>query len=136
MVYAYIMRRTERRCQIKWDDFRDKRVHDAASGRDRIDVPQKYREAREKVCTDAFLAMRSRRSRQDFVEYFIGTLCSEPQFLPEDEYYGLTDALLGGETAWEDVKALAMLASRPQTMAVTQRAGSNTATGCATCCIA
>jgi hypothetical protein len=34
-----------------------------------------------------------------------------PQFLPEDEYYGLTDALLGGETAWEDVKALAMLAA-------------------------
>jgi CRISPR-associated protein Cmx8 len=76
MVYGYIMRRTEHRCQIKWDDFRDKRVHDAASGRDRIDVPQKYREAREKVCTDAFLRMRSCRSRQDFVEYFIGTICS------------------------------------------------------------
>ncbi|HEW79298.1 MAG TPA: type I-MYXAN CRISPR-associated protein Cmx8 [Phycisphaerales bacterium] len=68
--------------------------------------PQDYREAVEKVSMDAFLSMRGRRE-QDFVEYFTGTICSVPQFLPEDDFLLVSQALI---SEWERVKALSMLA--------------------------
>ncbi len=68
--------------------------------------PKAYREAREKVCSDAFLAMRGRREA-DFIEYFTGTICSVPHFLPEDEFIQVGHALLHD---WETVKTLSMLA--------------------------
>lgn len=67
--------------------------------------PQEYREAVEKVCMDAFLAMRGRRE-QDFVEYFTGTICSVPQFLPPEDYLLVSQSLLDD---WERIKSLAML---------------------------
>ena len=109
LVRAYVFRKTESRSGIKWDDFKNKRVVDPATGKERTDVPQKYRDAREKVCTDAFLRMRACRARQDFVSYFTGTICSVPQYLPEAEYTAVAKAVLS-EDQWEDVKSLAMLA--------------------------
>jgi CRISPR-associated protein Cmx8 len=63
------------------------------------------REAREKVCSDAFLAIRGRRD-QDLVEYFTGTICSVPQFLPEKDYLLVAEALTRD---WQRVKNLALL---------------------------
>jgi CRISPR-associated protein Cmx8 len=108
LVRAYVMSRTERKCGIAWESFRDRRSIDQ-QGRERIDVPDKYKEARAAVCTDAFLRIRSCRSRQDFIDYFTGTLCSVPQFLPQAEFEQVSAALLDGEQ-WEDIKALTMLA--------------------------
>jgi len=68
---------------------------------------KEYREAIEKVSMDAFLAMRGRKE-EDFVEYFTGTICSVPQFLPQKEYLLLSDALVQG--GWEKVKSLSLLA--------------------------
>lgn len=90
----------------KWDDIRAR--NQAMKGGE-WQIPDEYRDARRKVCTDAFLRLRSCKSRQDFVTYFTGTICSVPQFLPEDEYEKLGQVLLHGEN-WSDVKALAMLA--------------------------
>jgi CRISPR-associated protein Cmx8 len=72
----------------------------------KIIYPHEYREAVEKTCMDAFLAMRGRRE-QDFVEYFTGTICSVPQFLPPEDYLLVSQSLLDD---WERVKSLAMLA--------------------------
>ena len=50
----------------------------------KIDVPvypKEFREAQQRVCSDAFLAMRSRHD-QDFVEFFAGSICSVAQ-LPD-----------------------------------------------------
>ncbi len=69
---------------------------------------KKYLDARQKVCADVFLAMRSRRD-QDFIEYFTGAICSVPQFLPPDDYVFVSQALLE-DGGWEKVKALSMLA--------------------------
>jgi CRISPR-associated protein Cmx8 len=110
MIAQYVNRRTERRSGIKWDEFKDRRVTDPSTGRTRLDVPTQYREAREKVCMDAFLAMRACHSREDFVAYFTGTICAEPQYLPMADYQELAEALLGGDDRWEQVKALSMLA--------------------------
>jgi CRISPR-associated protein Cmx8 len=66
----------------------------------------KYHDDREHVCTDAFLAMRGRREK-DFVEYFTGSICSVPQFLPEEDYLLVSKTLMED---WEKVKTLSMLA--------------------------
>jgi len=109
LVQAYVMRKTETRSGLKWDDFKGKRITDPISKRERMDVPEKYRHEREKVCTDAFLRLRACRAKEDFVSYFTGTICSVPHYLPEGEYLALADAILT-DARWEEVKALAMLA--------------------------
>lgn len=72
----------------------------------RIIYPGDYREGVEKVCSDAFLAMRGRKD-QDFVEYFTGTICSVPQYLVKDDFLLVSQVLLDD---WERVKTLSMLA--------------------------
>lgn len=103
MIGSYVRQKTEARSKIKWNDFKDKRTP-----KGRMAIPPAYIEARQKVCMDAFLAMRSRRE-QEFIEYFTGTICSVPQFLPSDDYIFVSQALLK-EGGWEEVKALSMLA--------------------------
>jgi CRISPR-associated protein Cmx8 len=109
LVQSYVYRKTESKSGIKWDDFKNKRVKDPNTNRERIDVPQRYREIRERVCMDAFLRLRACHAKEDFVSYFTGTLCSVPHYLPEADYQAVADALLSNER-WEEVKALSMLA--------------------------
>lgn len=103
MIGAYVRQKTEAKSKIKWNDFKDKKTSDG-----KIAIPPAYREEKQKICMDAFLAMRSRRE-QEFIEYFTGTICSVPQFLPSDDYIFVSKALLK-EGGWEEVKALSMLA--------------------------
>ena len=103
MIGSYVRQKTEAKSKIKWSDFKDKRTPEG-----KMAIPPEYIEARQKVCMDAFLAMRSRRE-QEFIEYFTGTICSVPQFLPSDDYIFVSQALLE-ENGWEKVKTLSMLA--------------------------
>ena len=103
MIGAYVRQKTEARSNLKWSDFKDKKTSDG-----KMAIPPAYIEARQKICMDAFLAMRSRRE-QEFIEYFAGTICSVPQFLPADDYVFVSLALLE-ENGWEKVKTLSMLA--------------------------
>ncbi len=102
MVAAYVYRKTESRCNIAWDNIKE---HLREENNPSV---KQYREAREKICSGAFLAIRSRKSREDFAAYFTGTICSVPQFLPQGEFDSLADTLLGDR--WEDVKSLSLLA--------------------------
>jgi CRISPR-associated protein Cmx8 len=106
LVQRYVQRKTEEKSGLRWDSFKDRKTKDEKTGRERVDVPQAYREAREKVAADAFLAMRSRRE-QDFVDYFTATVCSVGQRLREEEYRTVADALL---LRPEEVKTLTLLA--------------------------
>ena len=72
MIGSYVRQKTEVRSKIKWSAFKDKKTPEG-----KMAIPPAYIEARQKVCTDAFLAMRSRRE-QEFIEYFTGTICSVP----------------------------------------------------------
>lgn len=107
LVRAYVFRRTDEKAKVPWESFKERKVTDE-KGRERIDIPQAYREAREKVCKDAFLRMRACRAREDFVAYFTGTICSVPQYLADPEYQAMASAILDDDR-WEEVKALAML---------------------------
>jgi len=103
MVGAYVRFKTEAKSGVKWADFKDKKTPEG-----KLTIPSAYLEARQKICADAFLAMRSRRE-QDFIEYFTGTVCSVPQFLPAEDYVFVSQALLEDQ-GWEKIKALSMLA--------------------------
>jgi len=107
MVRQYVVRRTESRTNLKYDNL--PRVKDER-GNTRIQYPESWRETQANVAKDAFLQMRSRRQHRDFVEYFAGTICSVDQRLPGAEYQALARALLAEGEAWEDVRALAMIA--------------------------
>lgn len=99
MVRAYVLRKTQSRTNTEWEEFKQTRDEERKKA---------YQRAREKVCTDAFLAMRSRRSREEFRDYFVGTICAVPQFLPDERYQELASALATDQ--WEEVRSLAMLA--------------------------
>ena len=87
-------------------------------GKERRLYPPEFREAQQRVCSDAFLAIRSRHD-QDFVAYFAGSICSVAQFLPADDYRFLIRVLMTRPDpspvkqpglTWEDVKSIAMIA--------------------------
>jgi CRISPR-associated protein Cmx8 len=109
MIRSYVMRKSEAKSGISWDSFKDKKEKNPKTGKEYIAVPAKYREAREKVCSQAFLRFRSCKCREDFITYFTGTICSVPQYLPKEEFKKLSEILLQGDK-WEDVKAVSMLA--------------------------
>lgn len=99
MIGAYVRHRTKEKCSKDVDDFpKDQNGHRS--------YPTEYREAREKVSKEAFLALRGRREG-DIAEYFTGSLCAVPQFLKEDDFIVLSRALIEKP---EQVKDLAMLA--------------------------
>lgn len=101
LMRSYVNHKAEEKSGEKYKDFQGRKDE-----KGRVIYPEKYREARQKVCADAFLAMRSRREA-DFIDYFVGSICSVPHFLPEAEYLALSQALMAD---WNRVKNLAMLA--------------------------
>jgi CRISPR-associated protein Cmx8 len=101
LIRAYVNHKCEAKSGRNYDDFKNNKDE-----KGRIIYPREYLEARGRLCTDAFLAMRGRRE-QNFIEYFTGTICSVPQWLPEDDYLAVSQALIND---WEKVKTLSMLA--------------------------
>jgi CRISPR-associated protein Cmx8 len=70
-----------------------------------------YRELKAKLAREAFLAIRS-RSGQDFVEYFVSTLCSVSQSMNEQRFITLTQSLINDT---DNIRTLTMLALAAQT---------------------
>ncbi|MGO9688899.1 MAG: type I-MYXAN CRISPR-associated protein Cmx8, partial [Syntrophobacteraceae bacterium] len=101
LVRTYVNLKTEEKSGKRYKDFQSLRDE-----KKRILYPQEYRDAREKVCNDAFLAMRGRRD-QDFIEYFTGTICSVPQYMAEGDFIAVAGVLMKD---WEKIKVLSMLA--------------------------
>ena len=66
-----------------------------------------YRENKEKIARDAFLAIRSRSSKEDFIEYFVSTICSVSQHLNQQAYLKVAEELF---SRTEDIRTLTMLA--------------------------
>jgi CRISPR-associated protein Cmx8 len=114
LVHKYVEGRAEAKTGKKVKDFDTEVVND----RKRRIYPKEFREAQQRVCSDAFLAMSSRHD-QDFVAYFVGSICSVAQYIPPTDYQFLTSVLLtksdpnptgSKRLSWEDVKAVAMIA--------------------------
>ena len=114
LVRQYVEGRAEAKTGKKVKDFQKETIE----GKVRRIYPKEFREAQQRVCSDAFLAIRSRHD-QDFVEYFAGSVCSVAQFLRPEEYQFLIQTLMtrpdpnpvGRKSlSWEDIKAIAMIA--------------------------
>jgi CRISPR-associated protein Cmx8 len=110
LVRTYVRAKTEQRSGITYTSFKENKVKDER-GRERVDYPRAYTEAREKVCSDLFLGLRSRRD-DDFVSYFTGTIGSVaqgPNLSAEGDFRVIAQALLD-DNQRRDVQTLAMLA--------------------------
>jgi CRISPR-associated protein Cmx8 len=70
-----------------------------------------YRAKKAKLAREAFLAIRS-RTGQDFVDYFVSTLCSVSQSMNEQRFVALTKALVKDG---DNIRTLTMLALAAQT---------------------
>src|SRR5262249_6379836 len=101
LIRNYVLRKTEEKSGITWERIKDNKDNEG-----RTIIPPEFREARQKVASDAFLAIRSRRE-QDFVDYFTASICSVAQFLPEGDYQTVAKELLQHP---ENVKTLSLLA--------------------------
>jgi CRISPR-associated protein Cmx8 len=53
----------------------------------------KYAEMKAKVAKSAFLDIRSRTEQMDFINYFVSSLCSVPQYLKSEDFVTLTQVL-------------------------------------------
>lgn len=70
-----------------------------------------YREKKAKLAREAFLAIRS-RTGQDFIEYFVSSLCAVSQSMTEQLFVSLTQSLLNDT---DNIRTLTMLALAAQT---------------------
>ncbi|MGH9962557.1 MAG: type I-MYXAN CRISPR-associated protein Cmx8, partial [Pyrinomonadaceae bacterium] len=95
VVSFYLQRKLKSKYQLEWSAVKDN------PGK-----TSEYREMKEKVARDAFLAIRS-RSGLDFADYFASTLCSVSQPLSEQQYVSLAQALYDDT---DRVRTLTMLA--------------------------
>jgi CRISPR-associated protein Cmx8 len=99
MITAYVMRKADAKSKTTWDRAKGnpKQKHD-------------WEEQKERAARDAFLAVRS-RAGSDFVDYFVGTLCSQGQFLPPKRFETIAKAL---KENLDEVRTLTMLALSAQ----------------------
>jgi len=98
MIRSYVSYKTKKRCGKSYADFKASEYKD-----------EQYIKANNKLCMDAFLAIRGRKDHREFVNYFTATICSVPQFLGDEQYRQLSVALLDPKQ-WESLKSLSMLA--------------------------
>jgi CRISPR-associated protein Cmx8 len=82
LVRNYVGRKLSSKYDLKWSEVKDNPAE-----------KKKYEDNKEKIAKDAFLAVRSRTEQSDFVNYFVSTLCSVPQFIKPEEYVSLTKSL-------------------------------------------
>lgn len=111
LIQNFVRRKAEEKSGHRYEDFKDKRVIDEKSQKERLAIPPEYAAAKQRICSDVFLAFRSRRDN-DFVDFFTSTIGSVAQFLPAEDYQVLAQALMRTEGSQnrDDVKTLAMLA--------------------------
>ena len=96
-VQAYVLGKTERKYDLSW-----------SKAQGNAGLEKEYREKREKVGREAFLAVRS-RTGSDFVAYFTSTICSVPQHASEEKFIEIARALMDPKDV-ERVRSLTLLA--------------------------
>ncbi len=93
-VQTYVLRRTKEKYGLSWSE-----VEGTPRERD-------YRDAKEKIARDAFLAVRSRTGAA-FLDYFASTLGSAPQHLGQERFVAFSRALRADP---DDARTLTLLA--------------------------
>jgi CRISPR-associated protein Cmx8 len=95
LVKSYVLSKLDGKYQLKWKEVQGSPKE------------KEYREKKAKIAKSAFLDVRSRTEKSDFINYFASTICSVSQRINEDSFEKLTRDL------YEDtdkVRTLTMLA--------------------------
>lgn len=96
LVGTYLTKKLKGKYGLEWSDIKG----NPAKEKD-------YQEMKEKIARDAFLAIRSRSNKEDFIEYFAATICSVSQHLNQQAYLKVAEDLFNRT---EDIRTLTMLA--------------------------
>lgn len=97
MVRNYVARKADAKSGTTW-----------AKAKGNAAQEKGWNEQKQRAAGDAFLAVRS-RTESDFVDYFVGTLCSKGQFLMGGRFATIASALRDPAKA-RDVRTLTLLA--------------------------
>jgi len=81
VVGRYVSRKLSNKYDLEW-----KSASTSEAGK------KEYDDKKTKVAKEAFLAVRA-RTGADFIDYFVSTLCSVPQYLPEPTFLILSQQL-------------------------------------------
>jgi CRISPR-associated protein Cmx8 len=97
MIRNYVARKAEAKSGTTW-----------AKAKDNPRLKKDWEDQKERAAGEAFLAVRS-RTESDFVDYFVGTLCSKGQYLRGGRFDTIAGALRDPARA-RDVRTLTLLA--------------------------
>lgn len=108
IVRTYVFSKLESKHQVIWD----KEKKTLWSKSKNAPANEEDYKNKGKIAKDAFLAIRSRKDKDDFITYFTSTVCSVSQRIGEEGYITLTESLYNPreDIGWEKIRALSMLA--------------------------
>lgn len=95
LVKSYVLSKLDSKYQLKWKDVQG------------TPKESEYRDKKAKVAKAAFLDIRSRTEKTDFINYFASTICSVSQRMNEESFEKLTRDLYKDT---DKVRTLTMLA--------------------------
>jgi CRISPR-associated protein Cmx8 len=105
LIRSYLYRRAEERSGVEL-----KKYQTAQRAIDWEKVPPDFNDWKQKLAQSAFLEFRSRHD-QAFVDHFVATFCSVKQYLSDEDYQSVANALLDrNNERRDDVKTLTLLA--------------------------
>ena len=110
LIKTYVSRKLKVKYGLEWEDkwlLSKDATKEQKENRAKDKNYQEYSEKRGKIAKSAFLDVRSRTEPTDFINYFVSTLCSVPQYMQSDDFTVLTQALYQ-ET--DKVRTLTLLA--------------------------
>jgi CRISPR-associated protein Cmx8 len=95
LVENYVRRKLKAKYNLEWKEewkLSEKAGNEQKEARNKAGYGD-YSEKKAKIAKSAFLDVRSRTEKMDFINYFVSSLCSVPQHMKSEDYVSLTKAL-------------------------------------------
>jgi CRISPR-associated protein Cmx8 len=109
LVENYVRRKLKAKYNLEWkEDWKlpEKASNEQKEARTKLGYGD-YSDKKAKIAKSAFLDVRSRTEKMDFINYFVSSLCSVPQYMKSEDYVSLTKALYDDT---ERIRTLTLLA--------------------------
>lgn len=110
LVENYVRRKLKSKHDLEWKSewkLSNGTTKQQREVRDNQQGYQEYAEKKKKIAKSAFLDVRSRTEKMDFINYFVSSLCSVPQHMKQEDYIALTKALYENT---DQIRTLTLLA--------------------------
>jgi len=110
LIENYVRRKLKSKYGLEWKSewkLPNGNTKEQRDNRNNLPDYRDYEEKKNKVAKSAFLDVRSRTEKMDFINYFVSSLCSVPQYMKQDDYIVLTKALYENT---DQIRTLTLLA--------------------------